>query len=290
MVDYRADISLNCRVPGDCSICSQGDARAVTQAARSQTKYVRLAAFLEANSCWGGDTTLSPGNLFMSAPTRYDYKRHMKDLFHCNISAANLPYDPPECKPACQNGGVCVDYQKCSCGSSWTGSTCGVPVCSSPCKNGGSCVAPNVCSCVDGWSGVSCTGFACNGANACQNGGSCAAPDSCTCSSSWSGPTCGAPVCSSSCQNGGSCTAPDTCACISGFSGARCEIAPSSDHTVVIVASVGGIVGVVALGAIIYHAKRHPQKPPTSEEQGRGQPLRVRFASSFVLSSDLTFA
>uniref|UniRef100_A0A3B4H350 EGF-like domain-containing protein n=1 Tax=Pundamilia nyererei TaxID=303518 RepID=A0A3B4H350_9CICH len=80
------------------------------------------------------------------------------------------------CTPACQNGGRCVDVNKCTCVGGWQGArcqigeiklspsiiTCGgvcqcIPVvCQKPCINGGVCVGLNRCRCTKGFTGELC--------------------------------------------------------------------------------------------------------------------------------------
>lgn len=128
------------------------------------------------------------------------------------------------CSKACENGGVCVAAETCSCASGWSGDDCTVPVCSSvQCTGRQLCVGPNECGCIPGYTGApACTTPLC--VQRCQNGGRCSAPDTCTCSSGWFDSNCTTPVCTQTCGNGGNCTAPDTCTCASEWQDVDCRV------------------------------------------------------------------
>ncbi|XP_052788633.1 neurogenic locus notch homolog protein 1-like [Mya arenaria] len=65
----------------------------------------------------------------------------------------------PECRPAkceCQNGGICIRDETCTCPIFSTGQQCETPLCPDGCQNGGTCTSPNKCSRPDGFSGNRC--------------------------------------------------------------------------------------------------------------------------------------
>ena len=55
----------------------------------------------------------------------------------------------------CKNGGVCVD-SKCHCKPGHSGKRCETPICRPACSNGGECIDVNVCNCKDGFTGARC--------------------------------------------------------------------------------------------------------------------------------------
>ncbi|XP_064199793.1 sushi, von Willebrand factor type A, EGF and pentraxin domain-containing protein 1 isoform X1 [Anguilla rostrata] len=99
---------------------------------------------------------------------------------------------PPTCKALCwlqcQNGGVCLKPNTCSCPEGWMGRLCEDPICILPCLNGGRCVAPYQCECPTGWTGTRCHSAVCS--SPCLNGGRCIRPNRCHCSQGWSGHNC----------------------------------------------------------------------------------------------------
>ncbi|XP_068164048.1 sushi, von Willebrand factor type A, EGF and pentraxin domain-containing protein 1 isoform X1 [Antennarius striatus] len=99
---------------------------------------------------------------------------------------------PPACRAVCwlqcQNGGVCLRPNTCSCPEGWMGRLCEEPICILPCLNGGRCVAPYQCECPTGWTGTRCHSAVCS--SPCLNGGRCIRPNRCYCSPGWSGHDC----------------------------------------------------------------------------------------------------
>ncbi|KAJ8262625.1 hypothetical protein GJAV_G00168490 [Gymnothorax javanicus] len=99
---------------------------------------------------------------------------------------------PPTCKALCwlqcQNGGVCLKPNTCSCPEGWMGRLCEDPICILPCLNGGRCVAPYQCLCPTGWTGTRCHTAVCS--SPCLNGGRCIRPNRCHCSQGWTGHNC----------------------------------------------------------------------------------------------------
>ncbi|XP_064199795.1 sushi, von Willebrand factor type A, EGF and pentraxin domain-containing protein 1 isoform X2 [Anguilla rostrata] len=92
------------------------------------------------------------------------------------------------CWLQCQNGGVCLKPNTCSCPEGWMGRLCEDPICILPCLNGGRCVAPYQCECPTGWTGTRCHSAVCS--SPCLNGGRCIRPNRCHCSQGWSGHNC----------------------------------------------------------------------------------------------------
>ena len=161
------------------------------------------------------------------------------------------------CSKVCENGGVCVKPEVCSCQTGWSGQDCTIPVCEGACPARSVCVAPNICGCIPGWQNKDETrlfiakggtyyvadiinnntdvrpsnvlptpGDICNTPMCAQKciHGKCTMPDTCTCETGWYDPNCTSPVCSQTCGNGGNCTAPNTCLCPSDFKGSTCRI------------------------------------------------------------------
>ncbi|DAZ94106.1 TPA: hypothetical protein N0F65_007940 [Lagenidium giganteum] len=125
------------------------------------------------------------------------------------------------CSKICENGGVCVAQDMCSCASGWTGDDCSIPVCQT-CGDRKVCVGPNQCSCIPGYTGAKCDVAQC--VQHCANGGRCVAPDTCECRPGWFDANCTTPVCTQTCGNGGNCTAPDTCSCPSEWRDVDCRV------------------------------------------------------------------
>ena len=160
------------------------------------------------------------------------------------------------CAKVCENGGVCVADNICSCPTGWLDEDCGKPSCVAIiAANGGNlpsrmvCVAPDTGACIPGYTGRTATlnsgvvvysALPSNNMNPstnlaysecekplcvqnCWHGGYCSAPDTCTCSSGWFGTNCTVPTCLQTCGNGGNCTQPDTCKCPVEWTGNDCR-------------------------------------------------------------------
>ncbi|KAG9275691.1 hedgehog-interacting protein isoform X1 [Astyanax mexicanus] len=70
------------------------------------------------------------------------------------------PVEPPEmlsssCSRECRNG-HCTPTGKCCCSSGWEGPFCIRAKCEPACRNGGVCIEPNKCFCKEGFSGAQC--------------------------------------------------------------------------------------------------------------------------------------
>jgi sugar lactone lactonase YvrE len=160
------------------------------------------------------------------------------------------------CAKVCENGGVCVADNICSCPAGWLDEDCGKPDCTNLItQNGGSlptrmvCVAPDTASCIPGFSGRTATlssntvvysPYPTNNKHPitnldygecmkplcvqkCWHGGFCSGPDTCTCADGWFGTNCTVPMCQQTCGNGGNCTEPDTCECPVEWTGSDCR-------------------------------------------------------------------
>jgi len=125
------------------------------------------------------------------------------------------------CSQPCENGGVCVGAEQCSCPAGWAGVDCATPSCSSPCGQREICSGPDQCTCIAGYTGPGCMTAQC--AQSCANGGICAAPDTCACADGWFDANCTTPVCTQTCGNGGNCTALNSCTCPSHWQGTDCR-------------------------------------------------------------------
>lgn len=127
----------------------------------------------------------------------------------------------PPCSQVCENGGVCVAHDTCTCAAGWSGFDCTTAVCRTACTAGTLCTAPDTCTCYPGFSGAACSAAQC--VQPCHNGGLCVAPDTCSCAPGWFGTNCTVPVCDQTCGNGGNCTGPSACSCPSQWTGADCR-------------------------------------------------------------------
>jgi hypothetical protein len=124
------------------------------------------------------------------------------------------------CSMTCENGGVCIGPEKCSCKEGWGAPDCTRPLCSTPCGSRQICTGPDTCSCIPGYSGANCLTPLC--VQQCRHG-VCVAPDTCACQPGWFDPNCTTTVCSQTCGNGGNCTTHDTCTCPSMWKGNDCR-------------------------------------------------------------------
>ncbi|XP_062612521.1 uncharacterized protein LOC134274281 isoform X2 [Saccostrea cucullata] len=142
------------------------------------------------------------------------------------------------CRMNCQNGGSCINGNKCSCKPGYGGVSCEKETCSVRCLNGGQCYNGNRCLCQKDYTGYYCQTPICN--PPCQNNGMCARPGTCYCPFGYYGPTCERTMCFrrcrylcqlnfkrstcwTYCQNGGRCVF-NSCLCSRGWTGIHCQI------------------------------------------------------------------
>ncbi|XP_062608025.1 uncharacterized protein LOC134269841 [Saccostrea cucullata] len=146
----------------------------------------------------------------------------------CPAGYAGILCQRPICHPACQHG-HCVSPDRCSCNFGYTGAACSQPICNPPCQSGGTCVSINTCQCQSNQAGPQCNQPLCN--PACLNGGVCSSGHVCDCSGThFTGSRCEIPVCNPACRNGGTCVSPNICDCPETYRGAYCEIPLCSYH------------------------------------------------------------
>ncbi|CAI9717186.1 hemicentin-1-like [Octopus vulgaris] len=60
------------------------------------------------------------------------------------------------CKHSCQNGGVCVGFNRCKCLPDYKGATCQNPICTPRCPAMSMCIKPGKCLCKPGYTGRYC--------------------------------------------------------------------------------------------------------------------------------------
>ncbi|XP_072042354.1 uncharacterized protein [Amphiura filiformis] len=65
----------------------------------------------------------------------------------CKIVSEIRPKGEPYCENTCENGGICVGFNRCRCNNDWKGALCQIPVCRPGCPAGSICIEPGVCSC-----------------------------------------------------------------------------------------------------------------------------------------------
>ncbi|CAG5131589.1 unnamed protein product, partial [Candidula unifasciata] len=98
-----------------------------------------------------------------------------------------------ECKPGCENRGVCLPHNRCKCAKGYKGARCQIPICEQECGSKGVCIQPNTCRCQEGYSGDTCRQKVVHCQPACLNGGQCH-KGKCKCSSSFWGKLCQYPM------------------------------------------------------------------------------------------------
>ncbi|XP_062593100.1 uncharacterized protein LOC134254588 [Saccostrea cucullata] len=139
----------------------------------------------------------------------------------CPAGYAGNICQTPRCHPACKHG-HCVSPDRCNCNLGYTGAACSQPLCNPPCQSGGTCVSIDTCQCPSNQAGPQCSQPLCN--PACLNGGVCSSGHVCDCSGThYTGSRCEIPVCNPPCQSGGTCISPNTCLCPSSHAGTQCD-------------------------------------------------------------------
>ncbi|XP_063410738.1 uncharacterized protein LOC134693760 [Mytilus trossulus] len=125
---------------------------------RGHTTTRRYSYWLRSYNCYIG---VWPGWYWSSCwASRWDYYIAYGYKESCSIGwthTGNENCNIPICSPGCRNGGTCVQPNKCSCPSAYTGDICaGVSACSyrKPCYPGR--CSGNTCDCSYGFGGGSC--------------------------------------------------------------------------------------------------------------------------------------
>lgn len=62
----------------------------------------------------------------------------------------------PKCEHSCQNGGVCVGFNRCKCLPDYKGANCQNPICEPRCPVTAICIQPGKCQCKPGYTGRYC--------------------------------------------------------------------------------------------------------------------------------------
>eukprot|EP01080_Neovahlkampfia_damariscottae_P003782 gene3782-6943_t len=185
--------------------------------------YCQTHTCVDRNSCSGHGSCDGPNDC--NCNSQYDGSNCSYPICY-GVSASS--------SQVCSGHGRCDSPDNCVCTiSGYSGTYCNTTVCTDidDCNNNGLCVGANDCSCFAGWQGQNCSVFNCNNVNNCSYPkGTCKGPNECQCTAQWSGSNCTNPVCFTKsstdpnvCSQHGSCVSPDVCSCNAGWTGSQCE-------------------------------------------------------------------